>query len=544
MAKGTKRSEIENNRCRKIPFDVLPRTSLDISQLTALLECMRMSPHENGGIEAASNEAIPAGFTYFGQFIAHDLITDRDFPTLRLEPLYGGGSEQSPRLYVRFESELPERQWTGYQTMGFEKAFNAFDHTMMRVYRTATAYDVPREEESTDRNGKSGAEMGNAANDRNFVLAQLHCAFIRFHNAVVAWLVQQDETWSGDALLAKAQEIVIRHFQWVVVHQYLYLLAGENLVNQLLHDDQAFRFFNPSSHPVLMPEFTHAALRMGHSQIREIYIFPLLPPEKPTAFHRHKRVKLFASSRENQEYEAQYTEYRKQKADFHAGVVATPPIPPAAAQYLGDMRGGIHRNNLRMDWSFFFDFTRLDSTKEAPQPSFAIDHKLASPIYDLFFLKERKSLPQRDILAATDLPSGHSVALAYSVLYPDEGLTLLTSEQVFDILGIGGLRVEDLPLWVYILLEAEIQHAGTRLGGLGARILAEQIIWVLKKDPKSFLHAKDDFENAVSWEPESAFIQWRSDRHPDAVGASANIQKFCLLDILQFPDYFFNAESF
>src|SRR3712207_3078142 len=61
------------------------------------------------------NEGVPAGFTYLGQFIDHDLTRDQqptptsfidpttltNFRTARfdLDSVYGGGPEQSPQLY-------------------------------------------------------------------------------------------------------------------------------------------------------------------------------------------------------------------------------------------------------------------------------------------------------------------------------------------------------------------------------------------------------------------------------------------------------------
>ncbi len=542
MFKGSSNSENEYNLCRNIPFNVLQKPSMEAAQVATVLNTMKLPPQENGGIEPDFNEQIPAGYTYLGQFMVHDLITDRILPTLRLESLYGGGSDQNPKLYVRFEAELPEKQWKGYHKLGLPKALKLFEDVMLRVNRLDFAYDVPREEENVARNGKAAPDMGNASNDRNFIISQIHCAFVRFHNAVVAWLAQNDSSLQNDALFQKAQNIVTWHYQWVIVHEYLSMLVGEDLVKNLLNDPSQFRIYKTEFTPRLMPEFSKAVLRMGHSQIREIYVFPLLPHETATAFRRNKRLKLFASTAENQAYESEYAKFHQGMSAFAANLSPVQPPTPSAAQNLGDIRGGINRNNLRLDWSFFFDFTIIDSTKQAPQPSLAIDHKLASSIFDLFFLKERKSLPERDFSSSTNMPSGHHIALAYAVQYPNAGLKVLTSNEVSEAMGLPGLRVEDLPFWLYILLEAEIQYAGKRLGDLGGRILAEQVLWVLKQDENSFLNVEDPSGNHAKWTPEPSFMAWRE--HLNEVSTNPDIQKCCMLDILKFPDYFFEAAPF
>lgn len=504
---------------------------------------MKMPGQENGGIEAAMNDAIPAGFTYLGQFIVHDLVTDRFAPTLRLEPLYGGGPDQSPKLYVRFENELPEPGWRVYKKLAPKDAMAHFEDVMMRVVRKNYAYDVPREEENTDRKGKASPEMGNASNDRNFLVSQIHCAFVRFHNAVAGWLYEKDNSLRSDALLNKAREIVTLHYQWLVVHQYLTMLVGEDVVKSLLRDDDGFRFFNPEQPARLMPEFSKAALRIGHSQVREIYVFPLLPGEKTTAMRKNKRVRLFISSQANADYEKKYGEYKIKNGEYESKnliirTLTPAPEKPKTAQELGDLRGGINRDNLVIDWSFFFDYSKVDNSKKLPQASLSIDHKLAEPLYDLFFLKERKSLPERDLKTSAELPTGYSLYLAYTLRnaadYPPPPLS---SRQVSEVMGIEGLRVEDLPLWLYILLEAEINCGGKCLGTLGGRIVAEQIIWALKSDKDSFLNKKGGM-----WEPEKAFSKWRAGKLPNAVSDTKEAQKFCVLDLLQFPDYFFNQK--
>ena len=54
---------------------------------------------------------------------------------------------------------------------------------------------------------------------------------------------------------------------------------------------------------------------------------------------------------------------------------------------------------------------------------------------------------------------------------------------------------EGTALWLYVLMEAEIQQNGERLGEVGGRIVAEVLIELLRHDPTSFL-------SQAGWQPD------------------------------------------
>lgn len=45
----------------------------------------------------------------------------------------------------------------------------------------------------------------------------------------------------------------------------------------------------------------------------------------------------------------------------------------------------------------------------------------------------------------------------------------------------------ETPLWLYILRESAARHGGDRLGEVGGRIVAEVLIWIIARDPESYL---------------------------------------------------------
>ncbi len=100
-------------------FRNLPVFDQDDDALIALAQRMVSKPEEDptppGEVDSEENDAIPAGYTYLGQFIDHDITFDpasslqrqndpdglADFRTPRfdLDNIYGKGPDDQPYLY-------------------------------------------------------------------------------------------------------------------------------------------------------------------------------------------------------------------------------------------------------------------------------------------------------------------------------------------------------------------------------------------------------------------------------------------------------------
>ena len=127
---------------------------------------------------------ILSGYTYLGQFIDHDITFDPtsniqrrndplallNFRTPRfdLDSVYGGGRADQPFLY----------DWSGGKDAGVRLLLDRDGDG------TFATEDLPR-----NRQGR--ALIGDARNDENAIVAQLHLLFIRFHNKIVG-LVRRD----------------------------------------------------------------------------------------------------------------------------------------------------------------------------------------------------------------------------------------------------------------------------------------------------------------------------------------------------------------
>jgi hypothetical protein len=448
------------------------------AKLAALADAMRDGP----GTPSADNKAIPAGYTYLGQFVDHDItfdttpiserIVDRmaveNFrtPKLELDSVYGIGPAGSPHLYARdgFDTFL-----IGACIPGNNLPDGRGDARMTKPLPN----DLPRNMQGT-------ALIGDPRNDENLLVAQLHLAFLKLHNKLMTeTLPKRHPQMARDRLFAVARREVTWHYQWIVLHDFLRLIADPKEVDEVLRNGRRFYRFEEQQaygQPYIPVEFSVAAYRLGHSMVRQGY-------NHNRAFPTATFDLFFLFSGKS------------------GGIrgTASPAIPgPAFAALPADWP---------VDWHRFFDLGEpkqlgLDVTKQsngfALNPSRAIDPYLAAELHDLPGAPPGplKSLAflnlKRGVIMG--LPSGQAVAAqmhnpACGLKYP-----VLTPEEIADpangadgkVAAEHGLH-HQTPLWYYILKEAQLRAKGRHLGPVGSRILAEVFVGLLQGDDESFL---------------------------------------------------------
>jgi hypothetical protein len=391
---------------------------------------------------------IPAGFTYLGQFVDHDLTFDKTAVML--------GQNVTPGELIQARSpslDLDSLYGAGPDDPASEKFYEA-DGIHLRMGKTEDdgfgvkdGFDLPRGAGSTNK-AKRKAIIPDPRNDENLAVAQTHLAFIRFHNRVV-------DTLPASVPVAKrfqkARGIVTRHYQWMLRTDYLPRICAASVVNGVFNNGRkAFEVgVTPTEVPTMPIEFSVAAFRLGHSMIRRAYNWN----------------KVFDNGTGTLEY----------LFIFSAGS--------------GNLGGG-----LRLATSWVADFRRLFDFSEAgradltvPESKFnaamRIDTKLSDPLRDL----PAAGVQDEPNLASRNLARAHMVRLAtgqqMATFLKSKGVTLtkLTADQIRQ--GNGGATLEDLtqaqrsalvkdtPLWFYILREAELNQG--KLNGVGARIVAE-----------------------------------------------------------------------
>ena len=129
---------------------------------------------------------VPAGFTYLGQFVDHDLTFDRTTVTL--------GSYISPAMLLQARSpslDLDSLYGAGPGDPESAKFYES-DGLHLKMGKTVAAegipakdgFDLPRGLGNTQAK-KRKAVIPDPRNDENLAVAQTHLAMIRFHNRVV-----------------------------------------------------------------------------------------------------------------------------------------------------------------------------------------------------------------------------------------------------------------------------------------------------------------------------------------------------------------------
>ena len=214
---------------------------------------------------------IPAGFTYLGQFIDHDLTFDKTSvmlgenvspadllqarsPSLDLDSLYGAGptDPESERFYEADGIHLKMGRTLA------EEGLPAKD-----------GFDLPRGAGRTAAR-KRRAIIPDPRNDENLAVAQTHLAFIRFHNRVVDSL---PASLTPARRFARARRIVTKHYQWMLRTDYLPRICARGVVNDVFANGRkAFEIgATPTDVPTMPIEFSVAAYRLGHSMVRGRY---------------------------------------------------------------------------------------------------------------------------------------------------------------------------------------------------------------------------------------------------------------------------------
>jgi hypothetical protein len=389
------------------------------------------------------NPEMTAGMTFLGQFLDHDLTLDitssleqqidpeqiRNFrsPVFELDSVYGQGPDGSPALYD--QSVDHGRTTLLVEAVPGSEAFTRDG---------SVKFDLPRNSQGTPI-------LGDPRNDENLVLSQLHVAMLRFHNAMVVKVKADTGSTNLHEVFTEAQRLVRWHYQWIIVHEFLPLTIGKALTKSILEGGR--KFYQWRNAPYIPVEFSVAAYRFGHSQVRPSYRVNFGPNDASQSF----------------------------ALLFNDGLA----VNPVAL----DMRGGTRAPNRFIDWQTFFDFGdgRARNNKR-------IDTRLSTVLFDLPGLPggEPQSLATRNLLRhlTFKLPSGQRVAKAM-------GLKPLAKS---DLKDLKPLHLDDsTPLWFYVLREAEKKGDGKRLGPVGGRIVGEVFIGILEGDPMSYLRQDPDW---------------------------------------------------
>ena len=400
--------------------------------------------------------AIPALYTYFGQFVDHDITFDPasslqkqndpnalvDFrsPALDLDNVYGRGPSDQPYMY---DGDTGKFLLGAPLTGGNQGA------------------------KDLARNGQDRALIGDPRNDENSLVSQLQGLVHRFHNRYV--------TEHASLSFEEVQQQVRFHYQYIIVNDFLPRIVHSSVLADLktngVVDRKKLKWFHWKNSPFMPVEFAVAAYRIGHSMIR--------------------------------------SGYRLNDATIRS-------IFPSDTDPLGLLGFKAMQTTWAIDWGRFIDIDVRDNDIKAKRLQFAyrLDTSLVNPLASLppTVAAFPSSLAQRNLLRGwrLGLPSGQDVARAMNVqaLTDDEimiGKDTPDSE-LKKITDVAPVFAGNCPLWTYVLAEARhyketvdlpVNPAkallSPRLGPVGGRIVAEVLLGLLFGDGNSYLNMEASY---------------------------------------------------
>ena len=450
-------------------FRNLPPATFGATEADSRAALHKLAMAMNGGDTKAQDghdgeeSGIPALYTYFGQFVDHDITFDPvstltksldpdglvDFrtPTFNLDNMYGRGPGDQPYM---------------------------FDGKKFRLGDTLKGAGVPDTHDLPRFHGR--ALIGDPRNDENGLVSQLQCLMLRIHNRLV------DE--NPDAEFEDIQQLLRFHYQYIVLNDFLPRIVSAAVLDELktdgVYDQGKLRFYHWRNYPFMPVEFSVAAYRLGHSMVRPGY-----------RLNDQKLVPIFPS--EAHPHESALTGFR--------------PIPHGFA----------------MDWGRFIDIDERAGGGEAPasdadskrrlQFAYKIDTSLVGSLNSLPATvagDPPPALGERNLVRALmlGLPSGQAVARAMGIPELDDADIVIgkatgdASDAQKPITDVDPVFAGNCPLWTYILAESAlpanwmdvtipVAGGGTRstpqLGPVGGRIVAEVFLGMAFGDGLSYL---------------------------------------------------------
>lgn len=425
------------------------------------------------GSPAIENRFIKAGYTYFGQFVGHDMsflprgdvrergdvpehgdmlndgnaVSSAVTPSLDLDTVYGNDTNP-PHL------DSSGRFWLQPVSTGTGRVVG---HDLPRGFLNP----APR--------------IVDARNDGNLITAQIQVAIMRHHNRLIDRLTSIRGTLSPEERVRLARETLVAHYHRVIVHDFLKVILHGAVYGALLDrwgkpldaDVSLLRPVPPAGAPLQIPiEFAAAAGRFGHSLVRRSYR------------------------------------------------LAVQPRRDVSARQLLDLSGSRMARDGRLSpahlpqWDLFFGVDAQGARRLGP----SLDATLTK------LRDEEPNLAVRNLLRGMErrLPSGEQICQALldhtdwrvRELVDAVGLTPLTRDEILlqaEAAGGGAKEVlardfaAGTPLWYYLLCEAAARGAGPQgagsLGPLGSLIVADTMLPLLRRSrhlpPPAIRHLLD-----------------------------------------------------
>ncbi len=512
------------------------------------------------GADPEENLWVPAGYTYFGQFIDHDLTFDN---TSSLNPADAGGIDRAPTNLrtPRFDLDSlygdgPDAQPFMYEEDGASLLFkNNYPN------QSQTSFDQAKQDLLRSPNGR--AIIGDKRNDENSLISQIQLTFIKFHNAVVAHLKKRHPDLKGTNLFNTARQEVRWAYQQLVIDDFLPRIVQSKVLADLKtaktpqERQSLYALYTEDKRINLPREFVVAAYRFGHSGVR----FGYRMNDEPK-----NRFSIFAPKDDptNDQNLLGFDPLPKSHVIDDWGRFFPSTIPTDLPCSLGDVADGdVVNTTVRLQFAYKIDTTLVDPLTvlppsvlpTSPNPGGAIQEVEAAISADPFPVKQpdnrdknRPSLALLNLLRGNTykVQGGQSIARilkekgfregadkGFAPVEPLAPKYLVTrmpgaKDKTFKFESIGSELMTDTPLWFYILAEAqqsvideleklptpidptkdfdevallEPKVAQTQLGWVGGRIVAEVFYGLMDADRDSYVYAPPGWKPIWAHDP-------------------------------------------
>ncbi len=512
-----------------------PAPSYPIDKLAALAEAMKGDVDTpKDGDDPEENLCVPAGYTYFGQFIDHDLTFDSTSslnpadtsdgatrvptnlrsPRFDLDCVYGDGPDAQPFMYADDGATLLYGG-TGQPT-------HEANPDGLITSETAS-WDLLRAP-----NGR--AIIGDKRNDENSIVSQIQLGFVKYHNAVVQRLKGEDPlSWNAHGQLFRSAQNEVRWtYQRLVVEDFLPRIVAHDVLADLQgksvdERQDSYVLYKEELRTNLPREFVAAAYRFGHSGVRTGY-----------RLNRHTKLSIFPASNDTNQADDSllgFDPLPKHHVIENWDRFFTLFAPNHIFDDSGRTAAGITPDpKVRLQFAYKLDTTIVDPLGVLP-PGVAggatdeLKNRVPPPNMPN---SDRPSLALLNLVRGDvyQVASGQDVAdrlIAAGKLVSKLTAAQLVVRKALTIRGVPSFQwtaidealQADTPLWFYVLAEAQaplvdaipvdadrtfpedkLLHgvgARTQLGWVGGRIIAEVFYGLLDSDEESFVRAAPSF---------------------------------------------------
>lgn len=452
------------------PNNLLPTSSRTVERLIALGATMR----DPDGTDSAGDSRIPAAYTYFGQFVDHDITFELESDRLRnlfdpnLEPLsldeIRDHIENSRTATLDLDSVYGfpaprERSEKTKMRVGKVTSLNGDSPPVKRPPGKDDENDLPRKRKNPEKPEiDREARIGDPRNDENTIIAQMHVAFLRAHNALV------DELGAEVGTFGQARKMLRQYYQYIVLNDFLKRIADPRIVN----DTIARNLVYDASQTFMPLEFSVAAYRFGHSMIRAAYDFNL---------------------------------------NFNtSGEPGTQPATLGLLFMFTAFKGQMRDSDTLPD-NWIIEWHNMVNAGRPFNRARLIDTRLVEPLFELTDVEgnvepgDAARLAVRNLLRGylLRMPTGQAVAEALRQrLLGVRDVPVLTPQQIEAAAGsdqVQALRdgefLDRTPLWYYVLAEAKALSRGRRLGPVGSTIVAEVLVGLVRRSEHSILREEN-----------------------------------------------------